>query len=146
MRNIQIPAALALVVNQNGKYLITLRNDQKNKQTHNKWEIPGGGIEFGETPEDAVIRETKEEVGLDVTIIHKRPIVRNTVWKHPKKRVHVVLLTYVCKMTNTNQRVVMRDKEVLDYRWITSGEIESFDYLPHLDTIIYEADKLLNSS
>lgn len=50
------------IFNDQGKVLLQRRGDS------NKWGFPGGAIEPGETPEMAVIREAKEETGLDVSI------------------------------------------------------------------------------
>ncbi|MCB1213034.1 MAG: NUDIX domain-containing protein [Chlamydiia bacterium] len=50
---------------QEGKYLFVRRRDVP------VWVLPGGGVDSGETPEEAVIREVREETGLEVEIIKK---------------------------------------------------------------------------
>lgn len=55
-----VPAASAIVVNDEGKILLQKRKD------NDLWALPGGAMEVGESIADTVIRETKEETGLDV--------------------------------------------------------------------------------
>jgi len=50
------------IFNENGEVLLQRRGDS------NKWGFPGGAIELGETPQQAAIREVKEETGLDVEV------------------------------------------------------------------------------
>lgn len=54
-----------IIINSNNKILLLLRDDVPNIPFPNKWDIPGGRIEEGETPDIAVRREMKEELGLD---------------------------------------------------------------------------------
>ncbi|MHA1271705.1 MAG: NUDIX domain-containing protein [Candidatus Helarchaeota archaeon] len=69
---------------------------RKNPPFKNHWAIPGGFIELGETVENAVIRETKEETGLDVKIIK---IFK--VYSDPDRdpRGHIISMVYICKAT-----------------------------------------------
>lgn len=56
----------AVLVENNGKFLLA----ERNKENYNGyWIIPGGGVKFGETIEQAAIREIKEETNLDVNIV-----------------------------------------------------------------------------
>lgn len=55
-----VPAASAIVVNEEGKILLHQRSD------NNLWGLPGGGLEIGESIAETIIREVKEETGLDV--------------------------------------------------------------------------------
>ena len=57
-----VPAGSALVVDGNGAILMQRRSDSGN------WSLPGGAMEIGETFEQCVVRETKEETGLDIEI------------------------------------------------------------------------------
>ena len=57
---------LAIVENAQGKYLITQRSLDKHWAA-GWWEVTGGGVLAGETPDQAVVREVREEVGLDVS-------------------------------------------------------------------------------
>jgi 8-oxo-dGTP diphosphatase len=54
--------AFAIIFDDNGKVLLSHRRDR------DMWNLPGGGVETGEMPWEAVVRETREETGLDVTI------------------------------------------------------------------------------
>ncbi|WP_040772663.1 NUDIX domain-containing protein [Nocardia pneumoniae] len=60
--NSLVPGGSALVVDDNGAILMQRRADSGN------WSLPGGTMEIGETLEQCVIRETKEETGLDIEI------------------------------------------------------------------------------
>lgn len=53
-----------IIYNENGQLLLIHRNTPKRVQ----WEIPGGTVEDGETPEQAAVREGQEELGCKVTI------------------------------------------------------------------------------
>lgn len=57
------PGAKALVTHE-GKILLILRDDNPNIAYPNTWNMPGGGIEGDETPEESVVRELKEEINL----------------------------------------------------------------------------------
>ncbi|WP_040815609.1 NUDIX domain-containing protein [Nocardia concava] len=56
------PGGSALVVDEHGRVLMQRRGDSGN------WSLPGGIMEIGETLEDCVVRETREETGLDIEI------------------------------------------------------------------------------
>ncbi|GAA3730956.1 NUDIX domain-containing protein [Plantactinospora mayteni] len=60
--NSLVPGGAALVVDDRGRILLQRRADSGN------WSLPGGAMEVGETIGDAVVRETREETGLDVEL------------------------------------------------------------------------------
>lgn len=55
-----------LVVNDTGQILLLLRDDNPEIPYSNMWDIPGGHVETSETPEQCIVREMKEEMGLDI--------------------------------------------------------------------------------
>jgi len=57
--------AVSAFIVQNGKILILKRRDDE-AFLPGTWEVPGGGVDENETVEQAVIRETKEEAGMDI--------------------------------------------------------------------------------
>src|SRR5436853_6051014 len=74
------PTVGALIVNKEGRILLT-----KSHKWFDKYTLPGGHIEVGETMKDAVIREVKEEVGLDVEaaemLLIQEAIFAGEFWK-----------------------------------------------------------------
>ncbi|MCK5818630.1 MAG: 8-oxo-dGTP diphosphatase MutT [Psychromonas sp.] len=63
-----IKISIAIVINEQQEILISLRNGDLHQC--DKWEFPGGKVDNDETPENAMLRELKEEVGLEATQYH----------------------------------------------------------------------------
>ena len=63
--------ATCLLFDRNGKLLIYLRDNKPDISFPNHWDLFGGIIEEGETPEEALVREVKEELGIELTDFHK---------------------------------------------------------------------------
>ena len=95
-----IIAAMGCVINDNKEVLLALRNDPQAPKVHHKWQLPGGGIENGETVQDAVIREVKEETGLRVSIISNKAAVIFGVINERKhtNNTRVLLVGFLCKV------------------------------------------------
>jgi ADP-ribose pyrophosphatase YjhB (NUDIX family) len=82
----------------------------------NLWGIPGGKVKFGETSEEALTRELKEETNLDISDI-RFVLVQDCIHSTEFYRdAHFVLLNYTCK---SNSREVRLNDEAEEFRWLS---------------------------
>ncbi|MEK9143881.1 MAG: NUDIX domain-containing protein [Patescibacteria group bacterium] len=96
----------AAIFNSEGKLFLTLRG-KKAKNERGAWEIPGGSVEFGETLEDAIIREIKEEHKIDIKVIELLDVCSHII---PDEHQHWVSPTYMCKITRGEPTIVEPEK------------------------------------
>ena len=108
------PTVGAFVFNQNDKLLLL-----RSHKWPGKYVVPGGHVELGERLEDAVVRETKEETGLDVYdlefIVFQEFVYDPSFWK-PR---HFLFFDYACKTHTIN---VLLNDESEEYVWVTLEE------------------------
>src|SRR5437660_3751787 len=108
------PTVGALIVNKEGRILLTTSHKWFDKYT-----LPGGHIEVGETMKGAVILEVKEEVGLDVEVadmvLTQEAIFAREFWK--KK--HFIFFDFLCK--SKDQQVKLDGRELQEYLWEYPG-------------------------
>ena len=76
--------------------LLSLRRDPEIVGEHPKWELPGGKVEFGETPEEALQREIAEELNLEVRPLSLIPYIQTNIWEKRGARKHYAIVCYEC--------------------------------------------------
>ncbi len=68
----------AVIINDEGKMLLAQRGP-KAKNERGKWEFPGGGVEFGDTMEETIKREMKEELGIIIETYQQLPVLDHII-------------------------------------------------------------------
>lgn len=82
----------ALIVDRDGRLFLARRGPEA-KNERGLWEFPGGSVEFGETLEQALQREMREEYGIEITIGELLDVVNHIL---PKEGQHWVSPTFLC--------------------------------------------------
>ncbi|MGB3418216.1 MAG: 8-oxo-dGTP diphosphatase MutT [Mesorhizobium sp.] len=90
-RRLVLVAACALI-DADGRVLIAQR--PQGKQLAGLWEFPGGKVEPGETPEECLIRELREEIGIETKVACLAPL---TFASHSYDDFHLLMPLYVCR-------------------------------------------------
>lgn len=114
-----INVVAAVIMNEEDKILITQRNLKKAQG--GLWEFPGGKIEPNETREDAIVREIKEELTIDIKVDE---YFDENVFNYPEKDINLIALK--CSKINGNIELVEHE----DYKWVASSELENFEFAP----------------
>ncbi len=111
----------AVILSQ-GKLLMEKRGNEPAK---GKWSIPGGVVELGERLEDAVIRETKEETGLDVEAPHLIDVVYQVdLDEKGKVKYHFIIVDYLVKIKSGEPKA---DSDADELRWVALEEVEKYN-------------------
>lgn len=123
MENIRFHITVKAIVIYHQKILI-LKRTRPSSDGLGFWELPGGGLEYGETPHQALIRELKEETNLDIKII--KPVYTFTAIRPDYQTVGIGFLAIP-----TNDHVKISDEHT-EYRFVSSDEL-----LNYVDKKIY---------
>ena len=115
MPTIQVVAAIII---RNGEVFATQRGYGEWKGW---WEFPGGKIEPGECPQEALKREIKEELDADITV---GDLLDTVEWDYPT--FHLTMHCYVCTLESESLNL----NEHSDSAWLTKETLESVQWLP----------------
>lgn len=119
-----VPIAVALAM-RDGKLLLLQRRDE-NPMWNRKWEFPGGKIENGEDPADAMRRELLEETGLVATTCDFLGTHTHD-WDLTERILRVVLHCFRCDLSDGE--VLREDRAAFDHAWATPAESLTYDLL-----------------
>ncbi|KKP87237.1 MAG: hypothetical protein UR89_C0004G0026 [Candidatus Roizmanbacteria bacterium GW2011_GWA2_35_8] len=134
-----VPVVIS-IIKKNNKYLITKRVvfDEEDKRFYPLvWNISGGGIEFGEAPEEALIRETREELGVELKNIIQIPKVFSEVRDHWQG----LFIVFVSELLDSNAKIIL-NSEAGEFGWFTLNEAKKLKLMPKTIEMLEEADKI----
>jgi 8-oxo-dGTP diphosphatase len=122
----------AALVDGDGRVLLQQR--PPGRQMAGLWEFPGGKVDAGETPEGALIRELREELGIETACL--APV---TFASEPLGDKHLLLLLYVCrKWSGTPQAL-----DAAAFKWLKPAQMVGLDMPPADRPLIAILDALL---
>ena len=116
-------SAVALIDKDN-RILIAKRPD--GKPMSGLWEFPGGKVERGETPEQALMRELSEELGIKTWNSCLAPL---TFASHAYEEFHLLMPLFVCRKWEG----IVLPKEKQELKWVYSTELKNYP-MPPADT------------
>ena len=122
--------AHALILDKHNKVLITKRSANDDYMP-SKWDLPGGSVDMGETVEDALVREVKEETNINITVVC--PIYLHTDLSYiPDKQ--FVQVIYKCDYIDGD--IILDYDEHEEYQWIEYDEIGKLECIAFLENLI----------
>lgn len=116
MKTIKVMAG---VIRENDQVLITRRGPKENNA--GGWEFPGGKIEAGETPQECLTRELKEELSIEVTVDKFCTEVN-----HDYGQMSIKLIAYYCTIIDGEIQISVHDK----IKWVKINDLLEYDLLP----------------
>ena len=125
MKTIHVVAA---IIERDGHILATQRGYGDYKDG---WEFPGGKVEQGETPEQAIVREIREELAMDIEV--ERHVV-DVSWDYPQ--FHLEMACFLSHIAEGTPHLLEHEAA----RWLAPADIDSVDWLP-ADVLVVDALK-----
>lgn len=115
MKTVRVVAAIII---DDGKVFATQRGYGEFKDG---WEFLGGKIDAGETPEEALIREIKEELDTEIVV---KELLDTVEYDYPK--FHLSMDCFICKIKSGE--LVLKEHEAS--KWLTKETLDSVEWLP----------------
>ena len=121
-----------VIIKKDNKILLV-----KEKQNDNKewWAFPGGGVDFGESIEDAAIREVKEELGIDIKLnefLGFKEVIA------PKFDYHSIVFFFVAEPLNDE---INKVGEILDFGYFNIEEVKKLNLIKSSRWVIEQLNK-----
>lgn len=127
METMKAILVVAAVIHKGHKILATQRGYGDYKDF---WEFPGGKIESGETPEEALVREIKEELLLDINV---EEYITTVEYDYPK--FHLSMKCYKCSIREGESPILLEHESM---KWLSMDELDTVEWLPADREVIRE--------
>jgi len=132
--------------------VLSQREDPDIVGEHPKWELPGGKVEFGELPEEALQREIAEELNLEVKSLSLIPYIQTNIWEQRGIKKHYAIVCYECTPAQPNitrllqqlpSKAALFNVNDIDFTQTLPGTREFID---HSSLAAEEAEKTISAS
>ena len=131
--NIVLVAACALI-DPDGRVLLAQRPE--GKAMAGFWEFPGGKVEDGERPEESLIRELKEELGI---VVKEECLAPLTFASHRYPAFHLLMPLYVCRRWEG----IVAAREGQKLKWVRPNDLRNYPMPPADEPLIPHLTNLL---
>lgn len=128
--------AAALIQGGGDEPLVLLAQRPQGKSMAGQWEFPGGKVELGESPEEALSRELREELGIDIQAEALTPLTFASI-KNKSAKVHLLMPLFVAVDRWSGE---VRGAEGQEIRWVSASELSDWP-MPIADQVLVPAVK-----
>ncbi len=111
--------AVSAIIYHDNKFLCVQKGKNKYDYIAYKYEFPGGKVEEGETNEEAVVREIKEELNMSIDVVSQL----STVY-HDYPDFKLILHNFLCTCNSPEIELL----EHIDFKWLDKSELKSLDW------------------
>jgi 8-oxo-dGTP diphosphatase len=139
-KKIQIIGVGAIIINKKKEILLTQRREPVLKMWDKKWGIPGGHLEFGESPEKRLRKEMREELNIRIKIVQHTPFVVSKTLNLGIVRFHGLFLGYLCTIISGIPKI--SNNENYDFQWIKPKSINYKKCIPTTSEFIHQLIRL----
>ncbi len=133
MKTVRVVAAIIRAVNEAGEPIV-FATQRGYGDLKGGWEFPGGKIEEGETPQEALVREIKEELETEISV---GELIDTIEYDYPT--FHLSMDCFWAEILSGN--LVLTEHEAA--KWLTKEELDSVDWLPADITLIDKVRKCM---
>ncbi|MBR4830715.1 MAG: (deoxy)nucleoside triphosphate pyrophosphohydrolase [Bacilli bacterium] len=122
----KVVEVVAAVIKKENKILATQRGYG---HFEGMWEFPGGKPETGETKEEALVREIKEEMDANIKV---DDFICTVEYDYKDPDFHLIMHTYFCELLDDHMELVYHDEDRLEHKamkWLTKEELGSVEWL-----------------
>lgn len=133
MKIIRVVAAVIKAVNESGETII-FATQRGYGDFKGGWEFPGGKIEIGETPQEALKREIMEELDTEISV---GELIDTIEYDYPE--FHLSMDCFWCEIVKGD--LVLKEHE--DARWLTKKQLDDVEWLPADITLIEKIRKAM---
>jgi len=123
-----VASGLIINTNKTPPKLLLAQRDDFHSHFYKRWEGPGGGIEVGETPRQAVIREAKEECGIDIQVVK---YLGGSCVSKPKNFKSLIVFHFLCTTTQEPKPLDCLNPTWFDLNVLADDDIELMTSLAH---------------
>lgn len=103
-----------------------------------RWEFPGGKVRSAETPEESILREIREELGVEVQVLRPMDAVIHHYGQGP-----VRLIPFLCSLQDGKDTAQIILSEHAEWRWLSADELEQVDWLEADLGVVDQVRKIL---
>lgn len=122
---------VAACIIRNDEVLLAQRYQPSLPDAHEKWELPGGKVQIGERPDEALRREIDEELGTTIQAVRLLPHVQNNVYRGIDDSIsHAVVLAFESVIVVGVPKARAAEPTVSRVQWVARQDIASFPLLP----------------
>ena len=113
------------IVRREDEVLLGLKDPTKIHSLQGKWFFPGGRVNYKESLEQAAIRETKEETGVDIKVVRLLDTrTKKDIW--PDGRIHHACLVYFECATIGNSNNIKAHDDIVEVKWVKTKDLGKF--------------------
>lgn len=136
MKTIRVVAAVICAVNEEGCQII-FATQRGYGEFKGGWEFPGGKIEPGETPEEALRREIREELETEIAV---GELIETVEYDYPS--FHLLMDCFWCEVVSGD--LILKEAE--EARWLTAETLDEVDWLPADKGLVERLRELLQAA